>query len=172
MPDKEGAKPVGRPSSYTEQIGDAICERIADGESLRSICTDEDMPNKATVFRWLAANDQFRDQYARAREVQADSLFDDILAIADDRSNDWVEKRGSDGEVIGWQENGEALRRSVLRVDARKWMAGKLQPKKYGDKQQMEVTGKDGAPIEQALTHKVDEEVIVSALSKLKGVAG
>lgn len=112
----------------------AICERIANGESLRAICDDEGMPDKATVFRWLALDTEFCDQYARAREAQADALFDDILSIADDGQNDWMERKNAIGENIGWMENGEALRRSQLRIDARKWMAGKLRPKKYGDK--------------------------------------
>jgi hypothetical protein len=109
---------AGRPSDYSQAIADLICERIADGESLRSICIADDMPNKATVFRWLAAHKEFSDQYARARETQADTLVDEILDIADD----------------GWRENGEAIRRSQMRIDARKWMAGKMRPKKYGDK--------------------------------------
>lgn len=120
--------------AYDRAIADTICERIGSGESLRAICSDEGMPDKATVFRWLALDDAFRDQYARAREAQADALFDEILEIADDGQNDWMEKKNADGQNIGWTENGEALRRSVLRVDARKWMAGKLRPKKYGDK--------------------------------------
>lgn len=125
---------MGAPSSFTAEMADVICERIADGESLRAICAAEDMPDKATVFRWLANHAEFRDQYARAREAQADSLFDEILDIADDGSNDWMAQNTKDGEAVGWRENGESLRRSVLRVDARKWMAGKLQPKKYSDK--------------------------------------
>lgn len=119
----------------------AICERIADGESLRSICASDDMPSKATVCKWLSEDKAFSDQYARAREMQADALFDEIIDIADDGSNDWMEKRSANGDVIGWVENGEALRRSVLRVDARKWMAGKLRPKKYGEKLDVEHSG-------------------------------
>jgi hypothetical protein len=125
---------VGRPSDYSQETVDRICERIADGESLRSICVDEDMPDKATVFRWLAAHDSFRDQYSRARETQAETIFDEMLDIADDGSNDWMERKNSDGENIGWQENGEAIRRSQLRIAARQWMLGKMAPKKYGDK--------------------------------------
>lgn len=125
---------AGRPSEFAQAKADLICERIADGESLRSICFDEEMPSKSTVCRWLGEYPSFQDQYARAREIQADSLFDEIIDIADDGSNDWMERKNSDGENVGWQENGEALRRSVLRVDARKWMAGKLRPKKYGEK--------------------------------------
>lgn len=148
---KRNGKATGRPSSFTQAVADLICERIADGESLRSICADDGMPRKATVFRWLGdeKHTAFRDQYARAREAQADALVDEILDIADDGSNDWMEKKNADGENIGWQENGEALRRSVLRVDARKWMAGKLRPKKYGDK--IELDGK--------MTHAVDDSV-------------
>ncbi len=130
-----GEKPtIGRPTSYTEEIALAICERIADGESLRAICDDPEMPARSTIFKWLSENKAFSDQYARAREEQADALFDEILSIADDGRNDWMEKHGKDGECLGWQVNGEALRRSQLRVDARKWMASKLRPKKYGEK--------------------------------------
>lgn len=133
---------AGRPTDYNQDLSDKICERIADGESLRTICSDDDMPNKATVFRWLAKFPAFSDQYARARDTQAEAIVDEILNIADDGTNDWMVRRNGDGENIGWQENGEALRRSVLRIDARKWMAGKLKPKKYGDKVQH--TGADG----------------------------
>ena len=135
---------TGRPTDFAQETADIICERIANGESLRGICGEEGMPDKATVFRWLNKHESFRDQYARAREAQADAVFDDILTIADDGRNDWMERKNADGENIGWMENGEALRRSQLRIDARKWMAGKLKPKKYGDK--LETTHKgDGA---------------------------
>lgn len=126
-------------SPYADGTFDAICERIANGESLKAICEGEGMPDKATVFRWLAANESMRDKYALAREAQADSLFDDILSIADDGTNDWMEKNF--GEETRWVENGEALRRSQLRIDARKWMAGKLRPKKYGEKLELEHSG-------------------------------
>lgn len=99
------------------------------------------MPDKATVCRWLAKHQSFRDQYARAREAQADALFDEMIDIADDGRNDWMEARDKDGANIGWKENGEALRRSQIRIDARKWMAGKLRPKAYGDKLDVEHSG-------------------------------
>ncbi len=126
-------------SPYADGTFDAICERIANGESLNAICEGEGMPDKATVFRWLAANESMRDKYALAREAQADALFDDILSIADDGRNDWMQKNF--GEETRWVENGEALRRSQLRIDARKWMAGKLRPKKYGEKLELEHSG-------------------------------
>ena len=86
------------------------------------------MPAKAMVFRWLGKFPSFSDQYARAREAQADAIFDEILDIADDSANDWVEREG------GPQLNGEHVQRARLRIDARKWMAGKMRPKVYGDK--------------------------------------
>lgn len=132
---------TGRPSDYCDCLADLICERIADGESLRAICRDKSLPSKATVFRWLAGNEAFQDQYARAREAQADSLFDDVLEIADDSRNDWMERNG-EGDV-GWVLNGDHIQRTRVRIDARKWMAGKLRPKKYGEK--VDLTSSDGS---------------------------
>lgn len=132
---------MSRPSSFTPEMGDMICEAIADGRSLRSICDADDMPSKSTVFKWLAEREEFSDQYARAREAAGDAMADDMLDIADDGRNDWMAQRDDGGEVTGWRENGEALRRSALRIDARKWLASKLQPKKYGDKTQLEHSG-------------------------------
>lgn len=133
---------MGRPTSYSEEIALLICERLADGESLKAMCAEEDMPSRSTVFKWLAnpAHKQFVDMYTRAREEQADALFDEIIAISDDGTNDWMEKKGSEGDVIGYIENGEALRRSALRIDARKWAAAKLLPRKYSEKFQVDNT--------------------------------
>lgn len=130
----------GRPSLYTQDIADAICERLADGESLRSVCLDDDMPNKATVIRWLGLHQEFRDQYARARELQADALFDEVLHIAN--NTELGEKRTikPDGGVEVVQADMIEHRR--IKIDARKWMAGKIAPKKYGDK--LLHTGGDG----------------------------
>lgn len=119
---------------FSQEIADAICERLADGESLRSICRSEGMPSRSEVFRWLAddENAKFRDQYARAKEFGIEALADDIMEISDDARNDWMERGGA--EDAGWVANGEHIQRSRLRVDARKWMLSKLAPKKYGDK--------------------------------------
>ena len=123
---------TGRPTEFTEATADLICDRLIDGESLRSICGDEAMPAKSTVMKWLTRNQTFADQYAHAREAQADTLADEICDIADDGSNDWMERRREDGsvdEVV----NHEHITRSKLRVDARKWVAAKMKPKKYGE---------------------------------------
>lgn len=148
---------IGRPSSYTEEIAALILERLADGESLRTICSTDDMPHRSTVFRWLSQNEEFRDQYAHAREEQADALFDELLEIADDGRNDWMERKNKDDQNIGWVENGEALRRSALRIEARKWMASKLLPKKYGDRSQMEVSGPDGGALQVVIRRHADD---------------
>lgn len=108
--------------AFSQDIFDRICERIADGESLRSICEDEDMPARVNVIRWLEKDEALRNQYARARELQADQEFDEIKVIADLAS-------------------AEDVQVARLRVDARRWRAGKLRPKVYGDKVDVEHGG-------------------------------
>jgi hypothetical protein len=104
------------------------------------------MPDKSTVMRWLAQNEAFRDQYARARESQADHLAEEILQIADDGSNDTYQTEN--GEAV----NHDVIARSRLRVDTRKWLASKLAPKKYGDKVTQEHTGEGGGAIPVKMT--------------------
>ncbi len=143
-----GAKPKkkGRPSLYTEALVAKICTRLAEGETLRAICRDPGMPDKATILRWLADKEKadFRAQYTYAREMQADALFDEALEIADDASGDWTEDKG--GKKVVDHEN---IQRSRLRVDTRKWAAGKMAPKKYGDK--LDLGGSIGLRWEDAL---------------------
>lgn len=138
-----------RQPKYTDKLGKEICALLMEGLSLRSICRMDKMPTKTTICRWLADPEKYRnfcDQYARARRVQAELMADEILDIADDASNDYMERKDKDGNIIGWQTNGESVQRSKLRVDARKWVASKLLPKKYGDKNTNEITGKDFWP--------------------------
>lgn len=105
---------MGRPSEYNPAIASLICEAIACGESMRTVCEDHELP-RVSVYRWLAAIPEFRDQYARAKELGLDRMADELLEIADYRSED--------------------VQRSKLRVDTRKWIMSKLAPKKYGDRQ-------------------------------------
>ncbi|CAN7612317.1 terminase small subunit protein [Neorhizobium sp. LjRoot104] len=128
-------------STFTEATGDRICERIAEGESLRTICRDEDMPAMSTVFKWLASNETFSEQYARARETQADALFDEILDIADTPMIGQKTKADKEGNIVE-VTTGDMIEHRRLQVDARKWMAGKLRPKKYGEKPDLNVDGK------------------------------
>lgn len=134
--------PAGRPTDYTEELAETICIRLAEGDSLRTICRDEDMPDKSTVLRWVARHDRFRDQYAKAKLEGAEALAEEMFDIADDSSNDWMERLDGEGQSVGWQLNGDHVRRSQLRIDVRKWYLSKIMPKKYGDKQQLEHSGK------------------------------
>lgn len=134
----------GRPTEFNQATVDIICERIADGESLRKICLDEDMPSKATVFKWLGKHEEFADQYTRARESQADALFDEILHIADTPQIGQKSVSKATGLEI---TEADMIEHRRLQVDARKWMAGKLRPKKYGEKITQEHTGPDGGPV-------------------------
>jgi hypothetical protein len=122
---------VGRPIEFDQETADRICEQLTEGLSLRKICLAEDMPCCSTVYKWLTKVPEFAEQYAHARESQADTLADEIIDIADDGSNDWM---GDKDDEDGTQYNGDAVARSRLRVEARKWVAAKLKPKKYGDK--------------------------------------
>jgi transposase-like protein len=133
---------VSRPSDYTPELSAEICARLSEGESMRSVCRDESMPSARTLFNWMRAYPEFLQQYTRAKEESADALSDEMLDIADDGSNDWMERKNAEGEVTGWQVNGEHVQRSRLRVETRKWIASKLKPKKYGDK--LALGGADG----------------------------
>ena len=139
---------VGRPSKFTQEVVDTICSRIANGESLRKICLDEDMPHRDTVNEWLSVNEVFSDQYVRAREEQADFMGESILEIADDTENDLIDVIGDGGEVVGTKVNSEHISRSRLRVDTRKWLMSKMAPKKYGDKITQEHTSPGGGPVQ------------------------
>lgn len=124
---------------FTQAVFDEICERLADGESLRSICRDEELPDKATFFRWLRANPSLRDQYTRAKLEGCSAMAEDAIDIADDGSNDWMES--NDPNNPGYDFRGEHVQRSKLRVETRKWFLSKLQPKVYGEKSAVELSG-------------------------------
>jgi hypothetical protein len=124
---------AGRPTAFTEEIAEKICEQIAtSSKSLRTVCEGEDMPSVSTVMKWVKDNKEFSEQYARAKEEQADFLAEEILEISDDATNDYMTV--VKGDVSYEVENKEFISRSRLRVEARKWVASKLKPKKYGDK--------------------------------------
>ncbi|MDE2104583.1 MAG: terminase small subunit protein [Patescibacteria group bacterium] len=158
------AKPArcGRPSLYSPEIGERICTLIASGHSLRAIGDMPGMPDKATILRWLVgtSHPEFCDQYARARELQAEGAADEMLEIADDGRNDFIKREigeGTEVEVF----NSEHVQRSKLRLDTRKWLLSKLLPKKYGDKLTQEITGRDGGPITSVMAPtKIEFEII------------
>jgi hypothetical protein len=105
------------------------------------------MPARRTVLRWLEGNEDFRRQYARAREFQAWLIADELLEIADDGRNDFIEREGKDGSTATVVDH-EHIQRSRLRFDARRWLLSKMLPKVYGERVLTELSGKDGGPIE------------------------
>ena len=137
---------VGRPTAYTEQKATIICEAIADGESGRQACQKAGIA-ESMLYAWLKDKREFQEQYARARERQADKLAHEVIEIADEA----VIEASYQGEAVTLDVSSTAVARNRLRVDARKWAAGKLAPKKYGDK--LAIGGDEDAP---PLLHKVD----------------
>jgi hypothetical protein len=131
----------GRPSSYTQAIADEICERIAtQPRGIDRICDeDADMPTARTVHSWLNQHEDFLQSYLRAKERQADLLFDQALTIADTPLLGeivTVEKGNEDeddGTIVKVRRE-DMLGHRTLQVNTRMRMAGKLHPKKYGDK--------------------------------------
>ncbi len=131
--------PGGRPSLYKPDTVAEILKRISNGESLRKITQDDHMPHMDTVYLWLLKHPEFSEQYARAREEQAETLADEIVALADEEPVQVVDDKGVgrvDSAWVTWQKN---------RVDARKWVAAKLKPKKYGDR--VAVAGDADSPL-------------------------
>lgn len=138
---------TGRPKAYSPDIAREICLRLSSGESLRSICSAEHMPSRSVVHQWVVDNHAgFSDQYAKARDMGMDELADELFEISDDGSNDWMERHNKEGESLGWMLNGEAVARSRLRVDTRKWYLSKLAPKRYGEKIDVNHGGQPGNP--------------------------
>jgi hypothetical protein len=130
-------------SVFTQEIADEICLLIGQGRSLVEICRAEGMPEISTVFGWLGKKPDFEAQYRRAREAQADLMAEEILLISDEAQNDYVERLGRNGGTFTALDT-EAVLRSKLRVDTRKWLMAKLQPKKYGERVAVEHSGDVG----------------------------
>lgn len=133
---------------YSQEMADKVCELIMDGYSLRKIEAVEGMPRRLDILRWLRENKPFQTQYAGAREEQADVLADEILEISDDGKLDY-KIDPERGLVI----DGDNIQRAKLRVDSRKWIASKLKPKKYGEKQT--IAGDPDAPLKTDVTLRV-----------------
>lgn len=126
---------VGRPSLYTPEMAKLICDRLASGESLRTICGDEDMPHRTTIDRWQDQDPDFASKCARAREAQADVMFDKIMDVADNCT----------------PETAQADR---VKIAALQWGAEKLKPKVYGAHTQVDVSG----TIDHRVSAMTDEE--------------
>lgn len=139
---------MARPTLYSDQLDEAICARLADGESLLSICRDDQMPTRQTIYNWLKENTRFFDNYAQARELGADAEFDELDEIA----------------LLATPEDVQVAR---LRIDTLKWKLSRKFPKKYGDKVHQELSGPDGKPIQHEVTAKDVESALKDIASKL-----
>lgn len=114
------------------KIFQIIIEQIKEGRSLTSVLSDNSlgvkMPADNTFDKWCDEDEAKMTEYTRAREKRAEKIFEEILVIADKQDADVIQN--ADGEDV---VNHNVIQRSRLQIDARKWMLGKMQPKKYGD---------------------------------------
>lgn len=122
----EEADKGGRPTIYSEALADDICLRIANGSSLNRVCRAKDMPSKSNVYEWLAKYDGFQDKYREATNQRAEFHFDEMLDIAD-----------------AVEEETAAVSKAKVQIDTRKWILSRMNPTKYGDKQQVDNVSSD-----------------------------
>ena len=158
---------TGRPTKFNQDTADLICMMLSEGMSLRQILkadTVGKLPAQSTVYEWLIRHPLFAEQYARAREEQADTNADEILEIADEHPPEYTDEKGRtslDVTYIQWQKN---------RIEARKWTAAKLRPKKYGDRVAVEgVEGGAAIKTEDATADKFLEIIRNMEMKKRAG---
>ena len=147
-------------STYTEAKAAEICERLSKGEPLAQICRDKGMPSVSTVWAWERAHAGLSEAIARARLEGYDAIAAECLGIADDGTNDWMEKREG-----GTQLNAEHVQRSKLRVWTRLQLLAKWDPKRYGERNAVEVSGPGGAPVQ------VDDSTRSARVAQLMALA-
>lgn len=130
----------GRPTLYSDELGQKIAELLADGLTVNEIERMDGMPHGRTIRGWaLHADHPFFPLYSRGRELGYMKMADDMTDIMDDGRNDWMARQmasaGDDEPTkVAWQINGEHVSRSRLRFEGRKWLLSKALPKIYGDK--------------------------------------
>jgi hypothetical protein len=124
--ERKGEKlPAHRPSTYTEEEGQALCEWITNGHSLSSWCRQTGR-SAFVVYGWMRSESDFARRYAQAHEDRTDTMADDLLEIADD---------------VAGTDSIAAVQAAKLRIETRKWIAAKLKPQRYGEKQMVETSG-------------------------------
>lgn len=136
------AKKPGPKSTYKKATLDKICDRLSLGEPLAVICRDKGMPSRGTVYLWEKQHEGVPERIARAREEGEDYLAAECLEIADNASNDWMERNG---DSPGYTLNGDHVQRSKLRIETRLKLLAKWNPRKYGDRQQIDHQSTDGS---------------------------
>ena len=126
---------VGRPSIYTQELADKICEQIALGNSIRKVCESDDMPGLSSIFKWIRENKEFAQQYARATGERTEAQHEDLLELGDEAIKHAYK---ADPKAAG-----AVVQAVKLKADNLKWSMSKMVPKKYGDKLDMTTNGKD-----------------------------
>jgi terminase small subunit-like protein len=148
----------GRPSGYSDEIATEICARLADGQSLKDICADPEMPCRQAVHEWIASNRHgFGDMYMRAREQQTEGFVDEIISIAD--------------SVAGCTD-AAVVNAARLRIDARKWIASKLKPRVYGDKLNIQEDGNITVRVVHGLGSAPEAEITPLPAPAIKLIEG
>jgi hypothetical protein len=125
---------VGRPTAYNEELADQLCLALATtSKGLATVCAkNPKFPNSSTVYRWVVQNEAFRTKYVRAREFQAQALFDELIVLADTPRMGVVTKVNEHGKKS--RRYGDMVDRTRLQIDARKWALSKLLPARFGDR--------------------------------------
>ena len=149
---------------YSEQdkkeIWNSIIAELVSGRSMRSILRDSGMPSLKTIYAWIDKDESKRKQYARACEVRADLIFDEIMDISNSTDEDIINLDNGKQAI-----NHHVIMRDRLRVDSRKWMLSKMNPKKYGDRLDIDHGGK--LDVEVTLTPEQREKRIQELKEKL-----
>ena len=143
-------KPVGRPKCYSHKLSQAFLDRWMAGDSIRTICSERNMPASSTLFSWIASNegavngvDGFSTRYARAREVKCLLILDEIEDLADDA---FLHAHGKPGTG----EAGAKVQAIKIKIDVLKWKLSKILPE-CSDKIRQEISGRDGGPIRKEM---------------------
>lgn len=134
---------TGRPSTFSPELAEEICSQIAQGKSLRAICRDPGMPSQNAVFTWVWQHASFHEKYARATFARTDVWAEEIIEIA---------------EQAATFTDSTAVNAARLRVDARKWLMSRLNPRKYGDR--VELAGDRDQPLTIAVVRYGEQPLI------------
>lgn len=142
--------------TFSEELISAIFSRVSIGESINKICSAPDMPSRKSFFEWVLNNPEIQRRYELAIVARTDFYAEEIIEIADDGSRDtYIDGDGNE------RSDNEVIARSKLRVDARKWFVSKMNPKKYGDKQTIDLNAKvelSEAAIDERLSRLLSQE--------------